>query len=257
MGVAMGLGGTEIARAAADLILLDDDVTTIVHAVADGRRIFGNLRHAFSYLIAFHAPLLLSAFLLPLLGAPILLLPIHLIWLELIVHPTSALVFESDPPPPNLMTQPPRKPHTELLRRDDWARAIVLGVALAVMVIATFSLSIRAGLGVEASRAAALITMFAGQISLVFVERAGRQPIWQVTLRDNRTIVPIATGTAASLALAILWTPMSMALHLATVSPLIATLSAVAGCLAVLWMQPLYALGRRSPGFKAVRSASR
>ena len=203
IGVAMGQGGTEIARAAADLILLDDDVTTIVHAVADGRRIFGNLRHAFSYLIAFHAPLLLSAFLLPLFGAPILLLPIHLIWLELIVHPTSALVFESDPPPPNLMTQPPRKPHTELLRRDDWARAIVLGAALAVMVIAIFSLTIRAGLGVEASRAAALITMFAGQISLVFVERAGSRPIWQVTLRDNRTIVPIVAGTAASLALAI------------------------------------------------------
>jgi P-type Ca2+ transporter type 2C len=253
IGVAMGRGGTEVARAAADLILLDDDVRTIVHAVADGRRIFGNLRHAFSYLIAFHAPLLLGAFLLPLLGAPILLLPIHLIWLELIVHPTSALVFENDPPPSDIMTRPPRKPNAGLLRRDDWARAVVLGGALAVTVVAIFSLTLRSGLGVDASRAAALIAMFAGQISLIFVERAGSRAIWQVSLRDNRTIVPIAAGTAASLALAVLWPPLARVLHLATVPLWIATASAIAGCLAVLWMQPLYALSRRPPDLEVAR----
>jgi P-type Ca2+ transporter type 2C len=248
IGIAMGEGGTEIARAAADLVLLDDDVTTIVRAVADGRRIFGNLRHAFSYLVAFHAPLLLSAFLLPLLGAPILLLPIHLICLELIVHPTSALVFENDPPPSDLMSRPPRSPHAGLLRRDDWTRAIALGSVLALVVIVVFALAMRSGLSVDAARAAALVAMIAGQIALVFVERAGTRGIWAVGLRGNPAILPIVGGTAAALALAILWTPLGEALHLHTIPPVVALIACAAGCAAVLWMQPLYAVGRlRSP----------
>ena len=155
IGIAMGKGGTEVARAAADLVLLDDDVTTIVRAVADGRRIFANLRHAFSYLNAFHAPLLLTAFVLPLIGAPIFLLPIHLIWLELIVHPTSALVFENDPPHENAMSRPPRKPTAGLLQAADWMRALALGGVLAGTVIAVYVVAMRGGLSVEAARSAA------------------------------------------------------------------------------------------------------
>jgi P-type Ca2+ transporter type 2C len=246
IGIAMGQGGTEIARAAADLVLLDDDVTTIVRAVSDGRRIFGNLRHAFSYLVAFHAPLLLSAFLLPLLGAPILLLPIHLICLELIVHPTSALVFENDPVPPDLMSKPPRDPRAGLLRGDDWVRAIALGTVLAVCVIFTFALSLRAGLSVDGARAAALVAMIAGQITLVFVERAGTRGVWRGGLRGNPAVLPILAGTALALALAILWTPLAEALHLHTIPPTAALIACSAGCASVLWMQPIYAVLRRT-----------
>ena len=242
IGVAMGKGGTEVARAAADLVLLDDDVTTIVRAVADGRRIFDNLKHAFSYLNAFHAPLLLSAFVLPLIGAPIFLLPIHLIWLELIVHPTSALVFENDPPHENVMSQPPRKPTSGLLQRSDWIRALTLGGTLAVTVMVVYVLVIRAGLSVEMARAAALIAMIGGQISLVFVERAGKRPVWTVTLSGNAAIVPVILGTLASLGLGILWTPLAHALHLAPIPLVVGLVTFVAGCGSVLWLQPVNAI---------------
>ena len=250
IGVAMGKGGTEVARAAADLVLLDDDVTTIVRAVADGRRIFGNLRHAFSYLNAFHAPLLLSAFVLPLIGAPIFLLPIHLIWLELIVHPTSALVFENDPPHENVMLRPPRKPTAGLLQRADWMRALALGSALAATVMAVYVVTMHGGLGVEAARAAAFIAMISGQITLVFIERAGRRPVWQMSLRGNPAIVPVVLATTASLALAILWTPLAQALHLAPVPLPVCLVGCAAGCASVLWLQPVNAFAR--PGVSAV-----
>jgi Ca2+-transporting ATPase len=96
----MGQRGTEVAREAATLVLLDDNFATIVAAVQGGRRIFDNLRRAFAYLVAFHPPLLLAALVVPLLGQPLLLLPIHLVLLELLLHPVVSLVFRADPPTP-------------------------------------------------------------------------------------------------------------------------------------------------------------
>ena len=242
IGVAMGRSGTEVARAAADLVLLDDNVDTIVRAVADGRRIFHNLRHAFSYLNAFHAPLLLSALVLPILGAPILLMPIHLIWLEIVVHPTSALVFENDPPERTLMSEPPRSPQEGLMRRTDWRRALLLGITLAGAVIALYLLLMQHGFAQDAARSAALITLLCGQTLLVFVERAGSRPLWTASLRGNAAALPITLLTVGSLALAIGYTPLAHALHLATIPFAIAGLAFGAGCLAVLWTQPYYAL---------------
>jgi Ca2+-transporting ATPase len=241
IGIAMGKGGTEVARAAANLILLDDNVTTIVRAVADGRRIFDNLRHAFSYLISFHAPLLLAAFLLPLFGAPIMLFPIHLIWLEIIVHPTSALVFENDPAHADLMTKPPRSPATGLLRTQDWQRTLLLGLSLATAVLAVYLYLLAHGVPENAARAAALVAMIVGQTMLVLVERAGNRRIWTVTLRDNKAIAPIVIGTLATLAAAIFWIPLAQAFHLAAIPLNILLIAAAAGALAVLWPQPWYA----------------
>ena len=244
IGVAMGRSGTEVARAAADLVLLDDNVETIVRAVADGRRIFHNLRHAFSYLNAFHAPLLLSALVLPILGAPILLMPIHLIWLEIVVHPTSALVFENDPPEQGLMSEPPRPAAEGLMRGTDWRRALLLGVTLAGAVIALYLLLMQQGYAQEAARSAALIALLCGQTLLVFVERAGSRPLWSAPLRGNAAALPITLLTVATLALAIGYAPLAHVLHLAAIPLAVAGMAVGAGCLAVLWTQPYYALRR-------------
>jgi len=245
IGVAMGKGGTEVARAAADLVLLDDDITTIVRAVADGRRIFDNLTHAFSYLNAFHAPLLLGAFVLPLMGAPLLLMPIHLIWLELIVHPTSALVFENDPPHADIMARGPRDPSRALLDRSDWVRALLLGGSLAATVIAIYVTLLHQGMPENGARVAAMIAMLCGQITLVFVERAAERPIWRVSVRHNAAILPIVAGTIGTIALAILWAPLASALHLAPIALSLALLAALGGCASVLWTQPFIALRGR------------
>ena len=242
IGIALGKRGTAVAREAADLVLLDDDFSTIVRAISDGRRIFHNMRHAFAYLTSFHAPLLVSSILMPLLDVPLLLLPVHFVWLELIVHPTSALVFENDPPERDVMTSGPRNARSSLIEPRDWARTLVLGLTLSGAVVATYLMLLRAALPIDQARAAAMIAMLVGQMALVLAERAERRPLWTVPLAGNRSIGPILAGTGIMLAAAIYLPPVAALLHFAPPPPLVVGYAAAAGALAVLWLQPLLAL---------------
>lgn len=94
VGIAMGERGTRSAREAAAIVLLRDSFATIVHAIGEGRQLAHNLEHSFSYLLVVHVPLVLSAALVPLVGLPLLFLPVHIVWLELLVHPTALLAFQ-------------------------------------------------------------------------------------------------------------------------------------------------------------------
>lgn len=213
IGIAMGLRGTEVAREAATLVLLDDDFTTIVAAIRDGRRIFENVRRAFSYLIAFHAPLLLTAIIVPVLGAPLLLLPVHLVLLELVLHPTVALVFEADPPSRRLMRRPPRRREAGLLRADQLAALLVRGLALTAAVLGLYVGALAIGQDEDHARGLALIALIVGQLLLVLVERSDDLHVWH-RLADNRVLPWIAGGTAGLLVLIELVTPIAAAIHL-------------------------------------------
>jgi Ca2+-transporting ATPase len=217
IGIAMGRRGTEVARSAATLVLLDDDFSTIVAAVRDGRRIFDNLRRAFSYLVSFHAPLLLSAIVVPLTGAPLLLLPVHLVFLELVLHPTVALVFEGDAADPDLMRRPPRGRAAGLLEGSQAAGVIARGTALTVGVLAVYLTQLSA-LGEEGARGMAFATMVIGQLLLVIVERSDGYGALRTGLRGNRVIVPILVGAAGALVLVEAVPPIAALLHVATPS---------------------------------------
>lgn len=199
IGVAMGRRGTEVARAAATLVLLDDDFSTIVSAVRDGRRIFENLSRAFGYLIAFHIPLLLAALVIPLVGAPLLLLPVHLIWLEVVVHPTASLVFEADPAAPDLMQRSPRRRVTDLLPRGAVAGIVGRGTALAAGVLVLYIAALSSG--EESARGIAVAALVIGQVFLVLAERAGTRPVWTVGIGENRALLWIFAATIGSLLL--------------------------------------------------------
>ena len=97
IGIAMGERGTRSAREVADIVLLDDNFRTIVDAIAEGRQLFQNLRLSFQYLLAFHVPLVASALVVPLAGYPLLYFPVHIVWVELILHATALLVFQALP----------------------------------------------------------------------------------------------------------------------------------------------------------------
>ena len=119
IGISMGERATEVARAAADIVLLDDNFGSIVTTVREGRRIYDNLEKSFRYLLAFHVPIVVLAIAVPALGMPLLLLPVHLVWLELVVHPVSALLFEGEPAAPDVMARPPRPPGSPLMPRRE------------------------------------------------------------------------------------------------------------------------------------------
>ena len=249
IGVAMGKRGTEVAREAATLVLLDDNFATIVAAVREGRRIFTNLRKAFAYLVAFHIPLLLTAFLVPVLGAPLLLLPVHLVLLELIVHPVVSLVFEDAPAPPSLMKQPPRPASQFLLARGDLVRAVVEGTVLSVGVIGLYLWRLGIGETVIAARATAFIALVAGQILLLVIERTRPSLIWPGIREFGRTSRLVIAVTIVGIAVA-LYIPGSA--ELLKLTPLTVTEWAIALTVAVLttlWAEALKAL---SPTLRAL-----
>ena len=197
IGIAMGQRGTAVAREAAALVLLDDNFATIVTAVRDGRRIFDNLTRAFAYLIAFHPPLLLGALIVPLLGQPLLLLPIHLVALELLLHPVVSLVFQADPPDPDAMRRPPR-PVEDALRLRALARPYAVGTVLAVVILAVYLVALRSWPD-EQARAIAFASLLASQPVLLLSMRSPDRPLWAsnrpwtVTLAVVTIVIVVAT----------------------------------------------------------------
>jgi P-type Ca2+ transporter type 2C len=170
IGVSMGKRGTDVARAAADLVLLDDNFASIVAAVAAGRKIFLDIQRAFLYLIGFHVPVVGLALLPPIAGLPLLLMPLHLVWLELIVHPVSALLFQGDPPPADLMRRAPRDPRAPMLPRRSVVRSVLSGALLTLAVFAVYAWSARRN--ANQARGLALAALIIGYQLLVIVERA-------------------------------------------------------------------------------------
>jgi Ca2+-transporting ATPase len=187
VGIAMGERGTRSAREAAAIVLMDDNFGTIVRAVAEGRQLFANLRLAFDYLLTIHIPLVLSAALIPLAGYPLLYLPIHIVWLELLIHPTALLVFQEMPP-----GEPrPRRRAERFFSGLETARIVAVGLAVTTLVIAGFVRGLTEG-GAEHGRAVALAALTtSGTAVMLALSR----------LRTRPARIMAAIGTLLSVAL--------------------------------------------------------
>ena len=243
VGIAMGRRGTEVARAAASLVLLDDSFVTIERSIEDGRRIFDNLRAAFVYLVAFHVPLVLLALALPAAGAPLLLMPIHLVWLELIVHPTSALVFEARPAAPDVMERPPRRPGAGMFSPGELAFAAARGISLAAAVAALFVGGL-ATMSEDAARSVALVALVAGQATLVVAERGRAQDV--IAGRDG-VLLPVLGATAASLVAVLSIPALAELFHVAPLGVAGWALAVSGGSFGAIALEPL----RRRDGAQA------
>jgi Ca2+-transporting ATPase len=158
VGIAMGERGTRSAREVAAIVLLDDAFGTIVGAIAEGRQLFRNLQLSFQYLLMVHFPLVISAALIPLAGYPLLYLPIHIVWLELIIHPTALLVFQELPPGDRLARLGPRRTSRFFALRD-WASIALVGSLTTVLVVAGYVWSVSELGNAEHGRAMALTTL--------------------------------------------------------------------------------------------------
>jgi len=154
IGIAMGERGTRSAREVASIVLLDDNFRTIVRAIAEGRQLFRNLQLSFAYLLMIHIPLVTTAALIPLAGYPMLYLPIHIVWLELIIHPTALLVFQELPA--SELAPAAGQRVERFFSRADWVRIVLVGVLLTGLIAAGYERSLGAGRNVEHARAMAL-----------------------------------------------------------------------------------------------------
>ncbi|MEO8160759.1 MAG: cation-translocating P-type ATPase [Arenimonas sp.] len=198
VGIAMGGRGTDVAREAAAVVLLDDDFATIVGAVRMGRLIYDNIRRAFRYIVAVHTPIVGMALLPVLLGAPPVLLPLHVVFLELVIDPACSFVFEREPAAADLMQRPPRRADQRLLGAAGLGASLAAGGAMLVLVAVAWLLARTAGFPSAQVGAIAFTTLVAGNLGLMLVFRAG------ATLRDtlsrrNLAFAVVAGGTLLAL----------------------------------------------------------
>lgn len=189
IGVAMGLNGTEVAREAAGIVLLDDDFSTIVKAIHEGRRIYDNLRQAFVFLFTFHIPIVGLSLVPILFGQDLFFLPIHIIFLEFVGDPTGVLGFERDPARRGVMRSPPRPANEPLLNPALWWRIAVQGVGITAVTLGLYYYYDIVEGSLALGRTIAFSVLVITQIFVVFVSREIGQ------IKKNGLLIGIAAFT--------------------------------------------------------------
>jgi Ca2+-transporting ATPase len=205
VGIAMGRRGTDVAREAAALVLLDDNFASIVRGIRLGRRIFGNMRNAMSYVLAIHMPIAGMALLPALLGWPVLLFPMHIAFLELIIDPACSLAFENEASDGDAMRHPPRAPGSALLDRATVVRAVLQGASglLAVALAYTWALS---ALPEPTARAAGFAALVLVNLSLIF-SNLPRHYGTLASLAATNRVPYIVAAVACTMLLLVLYVP--------------------------------------------------
>ena len=208
IGIAMGGRGTDVAREASSLVLLDDDFGAIVGAVRLGRRIFDNLRKAMAFVFAVHVPIAGLSLMPLLLGLPPVFTPVHIAFLKLLIDPVCSIVFESEPAEDYLMQRPPCDPAAPLFSRGRVAASLGQGAVVLVVMDGFFFVLLRSGVTEAAARAATFAARVGCSLALIFVNRALAGNVRAALLRPNPALWRVLAGTAALLA-AVLWiTPL-------------------------------------------------
>jgi len=200
VGVAMGARGTDVARESAAIVLVDDDFTTLVRAIAEGRRIYANIRRAVRYILAVHVPITCLALLPVFLPVPPVLAPIHIVLLQLIIDPVCSIVFESDAADDDSMRRPPRPQSQRLVSMHRLATSLLHGLVMFLPVAAADYAARAAGLPLTEVRALDFTALVAGNVALIVLYRPGKT-VAQVLLARNLPFVIAAIAIFTMLAI--------------------------------------------------------
>ncbi|MCX5685329.1 MAG: cation-translocating P-type ATPase, partial [Planctomycetota bacterium] len=204
IGVAMGGRGTDVAREASALVLLDDDFSSIVQAVRLGRRIFDNIKKAISYIFAIHVPIAGLSF-VPVLMSDwsLILLPIHIVFLELIIDPSCSVIFEAEGAEPYVMSRPPRSPTERLYSWKSISVSLLQGAIVLAITLAVYIISLRLGEHANHARALTFATLVVANIGLILTNRSWSQTIVGTLSRPNKALWWVLGGAAIFLAVAL------------------------------------------------------
>ncbi|WP_306601108.1 cation-translocating P-type ATPase [Geothrix sp. 21YS21S-2] len=246
IGVAMGGRGTDVAREAASLVLLDDDFTSIVAAVRLGRRIFDNIRKAVAFIFAVHIPIA-GLSILPIFfpGWPLLLLPVHIVFLELVIDPSCSLVFEAEEAEPGIMSRPPRDPQERLFSLKSVGLALLQGATALGACVAVYLLA-RPGHGDDAARALTFVTLVVSFLAIILTNRSWTQSILASLGNPNKALWWVLGGTITFLALALILPASRRLFHFAPIHGLDLGMACAAGFASILWFEVLKVVRRRA-----------
>ena len=214
IGIAMGERGSDVAREAAALVLTDGNFGALVQAIHQGRRLFAHLRAATAYLFTAHLPIAGIALLPLLLDWPPVLLPIHVMLLELVIDPVSSLVFDLEPEATDLMQRPPRALDAPLLPVRTLRRCLLQGALALAVVVGGYALALRCGASEGAARGLALVGIVVSNLMLVMASRRGAGAIWRRLLVRNPAFHAVAAAVTLLFALAFTAGPIARVFRL-------------------------------------------
>jgi Ca2+-transporting ATPase len=253
IGIAMGGRGTDVAREAAALVLLDDDFASIVVAIRLGRRIFDNIRKAIAFTFAVHVPIA-GLSMLPVFFAdwPLLLLPTHIVFLELIIDPSCSLVFEAEAAEADAMKRPPRAQKDRLFSLRTVGAAVLQGLSVLVVCVEVF-LHAHQRLGPEAARSLTFVTLVAAILVVLLANRSSILIIFEGLRLPNPALWWVLGGTVGLLTVVLLFPFAQRLFHFAPLHAGDLLLSIGAGLVCTLWFQALklrkrWAAARRAAG---------
>jgi len=204
IGIAMGGRGTDVAREASAIVVLDDDFGSIVKSIRLGRRIYDNLRKAMGFIFAVHVPIAGLALLPLLFGLPILFGPIHIAFLEMVIDPVCSLVFEAETEEGDVMRRPPRDPDEPLFSRRWIGWSLLQGAFAFVLVAVIFVVALRRGMPEPEVRALTFFSLVVAIAALIFVNRSFSASLTTALRRPNRSLAAVLVTVTAVLTLSLL-----------------------------------------------------
>ena len=203
IGVAMGARGTDVAREAASLVLLEDDFDSIVHAVRLGRRIYRNIRNAMSYLLAVHVPIAGMAFVPLMFGWPMAFFPLHIVFFEFVIDPACSIAFEAEPIDDEVMKRPPRSPGERMFGLRTVAVAVLQGAVMLLSVALVYGFALARGAGEAEARAMTFTTIVLGNLGLILANRSTTRSIFTTLRFPNPALWWVIGGTLGGIALSL------------------------------------------------------
>ncbi len=248
IGIAMGARGSDVAREAAALVLADDDFPAIVSAVRLGRRIYDNLTKAVRFVFAVHVPTAGLSVLPVIFDWPILLMPLHIVFIELIIDPACSMAFEAEPAEPGIMLRRPRAAEARLFDRSTVIIGLLQGVGLFVAVLATFIFSMRSGHTSEDARTLAFTTLVFGNVVLIWANRSAMRTVLETGENRNPALWMVTLGTTATLLL-VLYVPYLRTLfEFSFLHPMDLAVALLLGSLSITWFEVLKLIHRHQSG---------
>ncbi|MBU6143231.1 MAG: HAD-IC family P-type ATPase, partial [Betaproteobacteria bacterium] len=219
IGIAMGCRGTDVAREASALVLLDDDFSSIVYAIERGRQIYQNLRKAIGFIVTIHIPIAGLAALPGFIGLAPLLLPVHIAFMEMIIDPAGSFVYESQRSADDLMRQPPRDPRAAILSYQLLIKSVIQGLAVLLVLALAAAWALNLPIDQAEVRSLVFVGLVASSLAIVTANLLGDRPTWDLVKTPNIALLVIS-AVAVGLLHLIVWIPgLRSAFHFAAVAP--------------------------------------
>ena len=247
IGVAMGKRGTDIAKNAASIILLEDDLSKMVDAVAMDRKIYSNLKKAIRYIISIHIPIIMIVFFPLALGwiYPNIFTPVHVILLELIMGPTCSIIYESEPMEKNTMNQNPRIFTNELFENKELFHSIIQGIVIGIACLGVYQYAATSSSDINLVRTMVFTTLMAANIFLTLINRSFYYSFITTLKYKNPLITGILTISILLIISMVYFDPLSQFFKFTALNIGQMTISIIVGILTVIWYELVKWYSRR------------